>query len=86
MNAVLKQKALDYLGPECLTCGYSICIRALHFHHINSFEKEFDISSKSSWPEIRDELDKCVVLCANCHAEYHSGLIDPEYIMDLREG
>jgi len=73
------------MGGECIVCGYNRCMRALHFHHINSFEKEFNISEKSSWYDIERELKKCILLCSNCHAEYHSGLIDVEVLLELAE-
>jgi len=46
----------------------------LEFHHINKDEKDFAIGSGNtkSWSDIKKELDKCVLLCANCHREVHS--------------
>ena len=71
-----KQKAVDYKGGKCERCGYSKCLRALHFHHLNPKEKSFQISEAitqnlMSWDVIQDELNKCILLCANCHAEEH---------------
>lgn len=71
-----KQKAVDYKGGKCIKCGYSKCLKALHFHHLNAEEKKFQISEAIaqnlfSWDLIQEELDKCVLLCANCHAEEH---------------
>jgi len=44
-------------------------------------EKDFTISQvMTSWDRIKAELDKCVLLCANCHRETHAGL-HPEYIV-----
>ena len=85
MDEALKQKAIQYMGGECVLCGYKRCFRALHFHHINPFEKEFNISEKSSWIEIKQELKKCVLLCCICHNEYHSGLVDNELLVKLAE-
>lgn len=81
----LKQQAVDYLGGCCILCGYHRCLRALHFHHLNPFEKDFNISEKYSWEEIKEEIEKCVLLCANCHAEAHSGIITPETLVDLTD-
>lgn len=81
----IKDKAVKYMGGCCLICGYNKCNRALHFHHINNFEKDFDISSKTSWSVVKEELDKCVLLCANCHMEAHDNLIDPELLIELGE-
>jgi hypothetical protein len=66
-----KRRAVDYLGGRCMRCGYSKCIRALQFHHRDPKTKSFglSISSTRSWERIRTELDKCDLLCANCHAE-----------------
>lgn len=55
-----------------MCCGYSKCIEALEFHHLDPTEKEFEISDRRSWEALTAELDKCILLCANCHREYHS--------------
>jgi len=75
----LKRKAIDYRGGCCEACGYDRCLSALTFHHINPDEKDFGISELMklvSWERIKLELDKCIVLCTNCHSEVHEGIID----------
>lgn len=72
-----KLRAIEYLGGRCQICGYGKSTRALVFHHKNPSEKDFSISRVSkSWSTIQAELDKCILLCANCHAEAHEGLLD----------
>lgn len=68
-----KIKAVQYLGSKCKKCGYNKCVQALEFHHRNPKEKEFSFSkySNHSWMKIKKELDKCDLLCANCHREEH---------------
>jgi hypothetical protein len=70
----LKQKAVDYKGGMCEKCGYNKSLSALQFHHINPEEKDFGISTTGNtraWSYIKKELDKCILVCANCHAELH---------------
>lgn len=70
----LKQLAVEYKGGSCEKCGYNKCIGALQFHHVNG-KKEFGIGHKGytrSWDVVKNELDKCVLLCSNCHFEQHS--------------
>ena len=69
----LKQKCVDYKGGRCERCGYDKCLRALSFHHVDKTNKDFGISGSHarSWEKIKQELDKCVLLCANCHMEEH---------------
>jgi hypothetical protein len=72
----LKNQAVEYKGSRCLLCGYSKCIDALVFHHIVPEEKEFGIANKYclSWESLKKEIDKCALLCANCHSEVHAGI------------
>jgi hypothetical protein len=55
-------------------CGYSKCLAALDFHHRESEDKEFSVGQmfNRSWAAIEQELEKCTLLCRNCHAELHS--------------
>mgnify|MGYP006935470923 CR=1 FL=1 len=65
-----KEKYIEYKGGKCEMCGYNKCIAALDFHHTNPSEKEFNISSRIvSWEIAKKELDKCILVCANCHRE-----------------
>jgi len=69
--------ALGYKGGKCELCGYKRCIEALEFHHTDPTQKDFSISSRGytrSWKKVQRELDKCVMLCANCHREAHAKL------------
>lgn len=77
----IKEKAVRYLGGKCQKCGYSKCIAALTFHHRDPSQKDFQIGGNHSrsWSAIQAELDKCDLLCANCHAEYH-------YTEEMAEG
>lgn len=71
----LKVLAVEYKGGKCELCGYSKCIEALDFHHLDPSQKDFGISRKGetrSWERTRKELDKCMMLCANCHREEHA--------------
>ena len=78
----IKQKAIEYKGGKCLSCGYFKCNTSLVFHHRNPDEKEFEIGSKlAKWETIKQELDKCDLLCLNCHGEVH----EIEYQKKLEE-
>ena len=69
-----KNLLIEYKGGKCEICGYSKCNKALEFHHLNPKEKEFGISENSfnrSLSELKKEVDKCLLLCANCHRELH---------------
>lgn len=73
-----KRKAIVYKGGSCVVCGYSECDAALEFHHIDPEEKEFGICRgiDKSWSTLQEELNKCVLMCGNCHSEFHDEMID----------
>lgn len=66
-----KIKGIKLLGEKCKFCG-DTNIFHLSFHHIND-NKEFKISEMidTRWSIIEEELKKCILLCENCHAEFH---------------
>ena len=73
----LREMAREYAGGKCVICGYNKCPRALSFHHRDPSKKDFGVSDRGitrSWDKTRAEIDKCVLLCANCHMEVHSGI------------
>lgn len=73
----LKIEAVDYKGGKCECCGYNSCIDALEFHHLDPSEKDFGISKNGdtrSWIRVKEELDKCILVCSNCHREIHAGI------------
>lgn len=76
----LKVWATAYKGGSCISCGYDRCVQAMDFHHIDANTKEFTIGGNLSFSKekLRIELDKCVLLCSNCHREHHEGMLKLE--------
>lgn len=73
----LKELSVQYKGGKCIFCGYSKCVGALELHHVNPDEKDFSLSVRGltrSWERIKVELEKCILVCANCHREVHAGI------------
>lgn len=71
----LRERAIQHLGGSCRICGYNKCASAFDFHHVDPMGKDFTISAAlTSWERILPELEKCVLLCSNCHREVHDGL------------
>jgi transposase len=72
-----KEKAVEYKGGKCNICNYDRCISALEFHHLEPSKKDFTLSQSMNiaWNKIEEELDKCILVCANCHREIHEGII-----------
>jgi 5-methylcytosine-specific restriction endonuclease McrA len=73
----LREMARLYKGGKCMLCGYSKYLGALDFHHLYPSKKEFGLSMQGltrSWEKIQVELDKCILICANCHREVHAGI------------
>ena len=82
-----KQKAIDYKGGKCQACGYNKCKEALCFHHLDPEEKSFGIGSKGSsiaWEKLKKELDKCVLVCHNCHCEIHANSTNAPVVQSVR--
>lgn len=70
-----KEWAVEYMGGCCSMCGYDKCIRALEFHHLDPTTKSKDYDKKfDTWSidKKKQELDKCIMVCSNCHREIHS--------------
>jgi hypothetical protein len=69
-----KTQCVNYKGGRCEKCGYDRYVGALDFHHKDPNEKEFCISrikSRLFDEKVIQELDKCELLCSNCHRELH---------------
>jgi len=70
-----KKALVEYKGGKCERCGYDRYIGALGFHHIDPSTKSFSLSSSGttkSWERDKAEVDKCILVCYNCHLEIHA--------------
>jgi hypothetical protein len=71
-----KKAAVEYLGGKCNRCGWSGNLGGYDFHHLNPDEKDFNPSAvelaNKSWETVKEELDKCELLCALCHRLEHN--------------
>lgn len=75
-----RQLCLNYKGGRCVICGYNRCAHSLAFHHLDPSKKDaplFNILTHRTFGDkVKSELDKCILVCANCHGEIHAGLVD----------
>jgi|SRR3989344_6898850 len=74
----IKSLAIAYKGGKCCRCGYERFEGALEFHHLDPRGKDFSLSKDGltrSWERTKKELDKCVLVCANCHREIHGNFL-----------
>ena len=73
----LKELAVAYKGGKCSVCEYNKCIWVLEFHHLDRTKKSFGLSCRGltrSWEIVKQELDKTILVCANCHREIEESL------------
>jgi transposase len=75
---IVKRTLVEEAGGCCALCGYSRCLQALHFHHVDPTTKFFHLGDKGharGLERSRREAQKCVLLCGNCHAEVEAGSV-----------
>jgi transposase-like protein len=73
----IKALLVDEAGGCCALCGYDRYVGALQFHHLDPETKLFGLGVRGvarSLERCREEASKCVLLCANCHAEVEGGI------------
>lgn len=71
----VKRRAVEYLGNKCSKCGNSYPDSVYDFHHIDPSRKEETLSYLlrcGKWENIKKELKKCILVCANCHRIIHN--------------
>lgn len=74
----IKKLLVEYKGNKCKICGYDKCLSALEFHHLEPENKDFTISYNTKYnnlDSLKKEVDKCILVCANCHREIHAGIV-----------
>lgn len=74
-NRQHKLQAVELLGGSCQLCGFNDFPEALDFHHIDPTKKDPKFHQSSNWGMVRmrKELERCALLCANCHRGVHAG-------------
>jgi predicted nucleic acid-binding Zn ribbon protein len=77
---VRKLDLVKTTGGRCTICGYSKNLAALVFHHTDSTDTDFKLDMRSlsnrKLVSVLREIDKCILVCANCHAELHNPHLD----------
>lgn len=73
-----KRRAIEYKGRRCSVCGLvHTCDAVYEFHHLNPatkiVSKAGNVVGSQCWEKLKSELDKCVIVCANCHRVLHYG-------------
>ncbi len=85
----LRAQVVDNIvGTSCWICDYNKCRYSLHFHHLDPSIKKFSLNNRSAmlkWDRVLEELKKCILVCANCHGEIHTGLIDNNFVINLHK-
>jgi DNA-binding transcriptional ArsR family regulator len=84
-----KLRLIEAAGGSCVLCGYDRHPSALHFHHLDPTQKRYTLSRAGhtrNYAEALEEAKKCVLLCANCHAEVERGMaqIPDELLIDAQ--
>jgi uncharacterized CHY-type Zn-finger protein len=81
-----KFAAVKYKGGICEHCGWIGSIAAFDFHHIDA-NKEFTLKScaHKKWDLIKKELDKCKLLCSNCHRIEHAKHNDDLFLNEIKK-
>lgn len=78
-----KQKLVEIKGNKCQKCGYKRCLRSLSFHHRNPTDKSFSLDARTiqskTWTLVLEEVDKCDLLCLNCHMEMEDAGTEYKY-------
>lgn len=78
---LMKYMAIQYKGNQCFDCKVSFKEYTIYeFHHLDPKEKDFGFGAKGhtrSWESNKREIDKCVMLCANCHRKRHYSELQP---------
>jgi len=76
-----KIEAIKLMGEKCCKCGYDKNISALEFHHLEAKDKELQWNKlrQVGWESVIKELQKCIMVCANCHRETHNPQLDKSY-------
>lgn len=69
-----RNKAIELKGGKCEHCGYGKYRGALEFHHVDPKSKDLKNFKSYSMERVLKELEKCILLCANCHREKHAKL------------
>lgn len=85
---MIKAMAITYKGNKCVFCHYDRCTGALEFHHLDPKEKDFGLGANGltrSWERTQKELDKCILVCSNCHKEIHAGLLQPSQVIEIEK-
>src|SRR3989304_512914 len=81
---LLRERAIEAAGGKCIRCGYDKCLRNMQFHHRDPALKLFAISAVNirirQWEEIVTEIQKCDLLCSNCHGEEEDRLARDRFI------
>lgn len=69
-----KKTAVEYKGGKCIDCGFTGHYAAYQFHHRDPYTKLYDWNKLRlhKWETVHAELDKCDLLCANCHSIRHA--------------
>jgi hypothetical protein len=77
-RARIRATLIAEAGGRCALCGYDGHPAALQFHHLDRATKAFNIrdGGTRSLARTREEASKCVLLCANCHAQVEAGVAD----------
>ena len=68
-----KDILVEMHGDKCMDCGNTFHKCAYDFHHLNEFEKKFEIAPAldRNWEKLLEEANKCVMICSNCHRVRH---------------
>jgi predicted HNH restriction endonuclease len=72
-----KLKLVELKGGKCQLCSFSEYLGALEFHHIDPKTKDEGVSRLIRGrlrQKVIDEVNKCVLVCSNCHKMIHAGI------------
>ena len=82
-----KLELIKLKGGKCEKCGYNKNLGALEFHHLDPSIKEFNLDerhlSNTTIEKILNELDKCILVCSNCHKEIHYPHLNEDNLNNL---
>lgn len=88
-KGIRKQKIIGIVGKQCWLCNYDRTWNNLCFHHVTPEQKKFGLSARevvgTKWERVFAEMQKCVLVCMNCHGEIHAGLIPENDVKKLHK-